>query len=299
MNRIIQNPSFRFVLLFILMCSTKAYPQENTEIYIGINGRICLPEHASFTHKTVIKSSKVTVVQTLKKNDLKWDLIYTDSYHAINDSVFRIKTDNQDFTETIYRTYQKLDENNYQFKDVLKKKVVRSGTAEAVVPLILNGTVTEYYKNGAKKSVSEYSHNELLSNDNWNEDGTKYISDIYYSFNVDPTFKPGMKALHQHILKGFHDAGADLQAISGSILIGFVVMEDGEVDGIRIVKGIAPHLNSIALNQFSTLLGEWTPARLNNRTVRAYQVFPINFIFRQYQFEFAEIRGAILHFGAY
>lgn len=299
MNRITSRIRRFIALISLLFLSVSGFSQEENQIFIGTNGKICSLEHALYIQKIKTKSPKLITVQTLHLKDSKWENFYTDQYRLINDSTYQIKTDNEDFNETIYRTFKKLDELTYQFKDFTRKNVIRTGTAESVVPLLLNGTVTEYYKNGNKKSVSDYSRNELLSNENWNEDGSKYLDNLYYSVDSDPTFVPGMQVMHQHILKGFRDAGIDLQAISGTILIGFVVLENGKIDGVKITQGIAPHLNSVAFEQFMTLKGEWKPARLNNQTVRSYQVFPINFIYKQYNFEFAELRGAILHFGAF
>jgi hypothetical protein len=92
------------------------------------------------------------------------------------------------------------------------------------------------------------------------------------------------------------DAGIDFSQISGSMKIGFVVMENGSIGGIKIIKGLGPTINSIALESFSNLLGAWTPAKLNNQNVRYYQIFPINFKVKENRIEFAEMRGGILHF---
>jgi hypothetical protein len=76
-------------------------------------------------------------------------------------------------------------------------------------------------------------------------------------------------------------------------------MEDGTIDGIRILKGILPTINTVAFQSFSNLKGEWKPARLNNQNVRYYEVFPINFIYKEQHLEFAEMRGSTLHWAAF
>jgi hypothetical protein len=184
-------------------------------------------------------------------------------------------------------------------KDEVEGQVIKKGTAKSVMPLLLQGQVTEFYPGGAKKSVSLYKNNQLISNENWREDGQKYIDNIFYSADVYPTYSLGNKVLNNHIMQCYKNSGLDISTISGSLKVGFVVMEDGSIDGIKILKGLGPKLNETACHAFATLKGQWTPAKLNNKTVRYFQVFPINFIFNEDRLEYAEIRDAVLHYQNY
>jgi len=290
---------FSFLLIAVpALAQTSTTPKE-TSIYIGTNGKLTDADHAIFIQKTIVKSSKVTIVQTYHLVDAKWEKLYSENFKRLNDSTFLVRGTGENIKGTTIRIFKIQPDNSVIFRDVVKEVLVREGSAKSVVPLFLHGQVTEYYDNGNKKSVSEFNENQLVSNKNWLENGEKYIDNYFYSADVYPAFKPGNKVLHNHILKGFNDAGIDIPSISGSLRIGFVVMEDGTIDGIKIISGLGPHINSVAVESFKSLKGSWTPAKLNNQTVRFYQVFPINFIYRQYQLEFAEMRGAILHFGAY
>lgn len=291
----------KFYPIFILLIwfSANATAQKETSLFIGTNGKLTTIDKALFIQKINTKSEKKTSVHTLKLKDSDWEKFNTELYEKENDSTFHIKVNGEDFTGSIYRTFQKQPDGTYLFKDQVKGVLVREGSAQSVVPLLLHGKVTDYYKTGNKKSVSIYTHNELVSNENWNDDGSKYIDNIFYSVDDDPTFTPGMGVLHKHVLQGFKNAGIDLSSISGRIVIGFVVTEKGTIEGAKILQGLGPTINTVALEQIKTLAGEWKPARLNNEKVNYFQVFPINFIYKQYQFEFAELRKAILHFGAY
>ena len=101
--------------------------------------------------------------------------------------------------------------------------------------------------------------------------------------------------MHQHILKTFKDYNFDLTTVEGRIVVGFVVKSDGTIDAIRIIKGIAPTVNQIALNAFRSLDGDWTPAQLKDKDVNYMQVFPINFIYNVYDFETLELKGSMLY----
>lgn len=288
------------LILSFFFIATSAFAQKESVVYIGTNGKLTSLDQAIFMQKTLKKSSKVTTVLTYQLTDAKWTKLYTEKYKTLNDSTFQINGNRENYKGTTFRTFTKQADGSFKFRDLAKDQLLRSGFAKSVVPLLVHGQVTEYYPGGNKKSVSEYNENELVSNENWRENGDKYIDTIFYSVDSDPTFNPGIKVMHQHILKGFKEAGIDISSISGSLILGFVVMENGTIDGIRIIKGLAPNINSIAFESFATLQGSWTPAKLNGKTVRYFQIFPINFIYKQQSFEFAELgKGGILHWGAY
>jgi hypothetical protein len=119
----------------------------------------------------------------------------------------------------------------------------------------------------------------LVSNENWLPNGNKYIDDVFYSVDSVAIFKPGNNVLHQHVLTALKDAKIDVNNVTGSIVVGFVVMEDGTIDGIRLLKGLGPKINEVVYQSIYTLplRGNWNPAQLNGKTVRYFQVFPVNF----------------------
>jgi len=294
---------FPLNLLISLIClfviSTTVFAQNKSELFIGINGKLCTLEHAIYIQKIKSKSSKTSNVQTFKLKDNQWERFYLENYKKVNDSTYQIKANSEEFTGTIYRTFRLQADKTFKFKDTVKGLLMREGIAQSVMPLLLHGKVTEYYKSGNKKSISVYTNNELVSNENWNDDGTKYIDNTFYSTDVEPTFVPGAKVMNQYLIKGFKDAGIDIASISGTLVIAFVIMEDGKMEGLKIVKGLGSSVNTVAYESFLNLKGEWKPARLNNMNVRYFLAFPINFINKQQSLEFAELRKGILHFGAY
>ena len=293
------RPEHIIVIFFFLFSAIAAYSQNESVLYIGKTGRLTSQEHADTMQKIRHKSDKITLVQSFRFNESKWEKIYTERFKRVNDSTFRIKGSSKTETRTSYRIFKTMADGTFRFKDIHKNKLLREGFTSSKIPLSILGQLTEYYKSGRKKSISEYQNNELISNQNWNESGEKYIDNIFYSVDEEPAFIPGNNVLHQYLLKEFKDAGIDLSSISGSIIIGFVVMEDGTIDGIKILKGILPTINTVAYQSFVNLKGEWKPAKLNNQNVRYFQVFPINFINKEQHFEFAEMRGSTLHWAAF
>jgi hypothetical protein len=299
MNKTPHPRNLTIALICLAFFSTTVFAQHKSELFIGTNGKICTLDQAIYIQKIKDKSEKTSSIQILKQKDNQWERIYLENYKKVNDSTFRINANSEEFTGTIYRTFRLQTDKSFKFRDTVKGQIIREGTAQSVKPLLLHGQVTEYYKNGQIKSVSIYKNNELVSNKNWNEDGTSYIDNIFYSTDIEPSFVPGIAAMNQHLIKGFKDAGLDIPSISGSLVIAFVIMEDGKMAGLKIVKGMGSSINTSAYESFLSLKGEWKPARLNNTNVRYYLAFPINFINKQQSLEFAELRRGILHFGAY
>lgn len=285
------------VLCFFFI-STAVFAQKESVIYIGTNGKLTTLDHAIYMQKIASKSSGA-LVQTYFLKDSNWEKICSEQYKKLNDSTYQIKGNGKNIPKTAFRTFVEQPDKTLKFKDVVKGIVITTGYVKSIMPLILHGELTEYYPSGNKKSVSKYSNNELVSNKNWSENGDEYIDNVFYSVDINPSFSRGPKVLQDHILKRYKEAGIDITTISGSIIVGFVVMENGTIDGIKIMKGLGPTINDITRESFNTLLGPWTPAKLNNQKVRYFQVFPINFINKETHIDFAEMRNGILDFGAY
>lgn len=271
-----------------------AVANKDTTLYFGINGRIAgLQDFRIKKEVDYLPCHKIKMI-TSEQKEGRIFLLYTENYKLINDSVFRIKVKGKNISEQVTRKFIRQTNGTWKFTDYSDGKVVRAGYTSSKIPLLIEGALTEFYKNGTKKSVSVFKSNELVSNENWLETGEKDIGNIFYSAEKEPIFPQGMGYLHQHILKTFKDSGLEISTFSGTILIGFVVMETGQIDGIRVVKGFGNQLDGLAVRAFESLLGKWKPAEIDNRPVRYFQVFPINFISGKTEFKNIEFSGGIL-----
>lgn len=284
------------ILIFFFISAT-VFSQKESIVYFGTNGKLTTLSDAISMQKITAKSSRIFKIQTYMLRATKWEIIGTEQYKKLNDSTFQIYAKGIIYKGIRFRNFSQQADESFKFKDVANGRILRTGYAKSIMPLLLQGQVTEYYLNGNKKSISNYDNNELGSNENWKENGEKYIDNVFYSVDTYPTFIPGNKEIYIQILKAFKDADIDVLDISGSLSIGFVVMENGTIDGIKIIKGLRPFINRIALKSFGTLKGTWTPARLNSKTVRYFQVYPINFIIKKRQFNYAEVNGNLLQYA--
>jgi len=282
-------------ILFVFM-SSMLWGQNDTVFYFGVNGKIGQVDNSKIKKEIKFRSDNRVRVRTSRWDDGEWVRAFTEKIKIEKPSVFSVTVRGKTFSrEKLKRTFLPQNDSLFKFTDWQEGQIKREGFTLSKLPLILHGTVTEFYPNGNKKSVSEYTENELVSNRNWKENGVGYIDNIYYSVDTEPRFSLGMPYLHDHILTTFKKSEVDISEVEGRIVIGFVVMENGEIDGIRIEGGMTLELNNLALQAFHALPGKWVPAQLNGQPVRYYQLFPINFIYRYFDFDYLELKGSMLY----
>lgn len=284
-----------FLLCYVLMSSLCLTAQNDTVIYLGVNGRLGLSSGKNIKKEIQYKSEKKIKIKTFGFTGSGWSKIQTETLKKTDENIYRITVRTRTSKQIMHRQYIPLDNGLYKFTELVENQITRTGYSKSVVPLILHGKVTEYYLNGTKRSVSEFRNNELVSNQNWLEDGQEYLDNIFYSADTPPRFTPGMDSLHRHLMETFEKNEVDYSVLSGEIEVGFVVMENGEIDGIRLLKGINRTVNSMVLSAFRNLEGEWKPARLNGKKVRYLQKFPVNFMGNRTKFDFIDFQSGVMH----
>ncbi len=208
--------------------------------------------------------------------------------------------ENTFFPKRISREFEELGQGLYKFQELKRATVIRSGTSKSVLPLYLDGTVTEYYKkNGKIKSISIYKDNQLISNENWLLDGSKYIDSIFFSVDVDPVYHANKDFFRTYIMSKLAESKLNLNEFDDEIVIGLVIMETGQIQGVTALEGRSVQMNEFLISAITHLPGDWTPAKLNGSPVRYFMTLPINFIHNELRFRDVEISGSILHYDRY
>jgi hypothetical protein len=282
-----------FILIFALPFI--GFSQKDTVLYYGVNGKLDNPAKNEIMKKVDYRGNKKIEVKTYKISENDWQLIYTEKIKVVKDSVFEIRMKGDEFSGRVTRIFEPLNNGLFKFTDRLNSTVKRTGTTKEKVPLIFDGTVTENYNSGKIKSVSEYKDNVLISNKNWQSDGTPLVDNIFYSADIEPRFEPGMPFIHQQIRQAIKDAKFDLLTVEGKMVVGFVITKEGKIEGVQIVKGISQTLNGIIVNAFNKVEGAWVPAKLNNQNVNYFQMIPINFIYNKYNFDYLEMDRGMMY----
>jgi hypothetical protein len=282
-----------FILLFIVPLALSG--QNDTVFIFGPNGKTEPAEKQVLKKEIKYRGRKRVRVRTFKSDEENWQLLFTERIKTEDPLTFLIQVKGEQFSGLVTRRFEVQPDGIYRFTDFQDGRIKRKGHSLTKIPLIFHGVVTEFYPGGEKKSESVYENNELISNRNWTQGGQEYIEDIFYSVDREPRYLRGTYLLHDHVLKTFKESKVDLSQAEGQIVVGFVVMEDGRIDGIRIERGMNQMMNEIALQAFQTLPGEWQPALIDGSDVRFYQLFPINFIYHKFEFDYLEMRGSMLY----
>ena len=166
------------------------------------------------------------------------------------------------------RSFEPVGSGVYYFEERRRDKLLRSGYSSSHIPLSLEGEVREYYPDGTLKSESVYHQNMLVSNRNYNPDGTEYIHDIFYSTDQPPLYSKGNMFFRNFIITRINQYEVPVLDVNDVVVIGAVILETGELTGVRLVKGRLRDINGFFVESMELLPGSWSPAFLNGEPVR-------------------------------
>lgn len=252
---------------------------QDTTFYFGANHKPVTSENAArFSKEVFHKNKKTIIIESYSKIEEQWKLTQTERNRIVNENIHHIVLKPlSGISYTIQRKFRKLGEGQYEFSDYIDDKLMRIGNTSCKIPLSLQDTVKEYYKNGKLKTVAFYEDNQLISNENWLKDGTRYYDNIFYSVDEEPMYIQGQRQFNNFILANLLNRQVDLNQYSESIVLGWVISESGEIEGIHVNKSIYPGLSKLLVDIINEMPSDWRPATLNGENVNYYMQFPVNF----------------------
>lgn len=160
--------------------------------------------------------------------------------------------------------------------------------------------MVEYYPNRELKSKSEYRDNQLISNENWLSNGTRYIDSVFYSVDEEPEYQMGDAFFKNYLIKSLKKSKIDMSQIEDLLTLGWVIMESGELAGPITLTGKSRQLNEYLVKTISEMPGYWTPARLDGVDVRYFMSIPLNFMQREANFQELEFSpGGVMYYNKY
>ena len=285
---------------FLYVLSAQSIGQEGIYYYGSNLKPVEQIEEAMEYAKVIRKSDRKYIIRTHQKVNDKWAQVKKEKIKIQGDGS-QIIFYNADsfFPKRIYREMEKISPGEFFFKETNLTTPIRTGASSNFLPLHLEGKVTEYHPNGEIKSISEYRNNQLISNENWNPDGSKYIDSIFYSVDQEPEYQMGDNFFKSFLTKNLTESKLDLTQIEDVVVIGWVVMETGQLDGVIALKGKSNQLNQFLVNTIIKLPGYWTPALLDGSPVRYFMSIPLNFMQRDVNFQELELSDGRLHYTKY
>ena len=289
--------------LFIsCICLIPLLPVMSQELfYYSVNSRPVDQIEEALTLKEVDdKSDRKVVITTREKREDRWIVVSKEKIRALNGDEWKIHYKAERlFASKFYRQYRETEPGHFFFSEYTPSSTIRSGVTTGRFPIHLEGTVTEYWPNGEVKSISEYRNNQLVSNQNWLEDGTPYIDSVFYSADQEPEYEYGPEFFRKYIMQQINRSEWDLSQIQDKVVIGWVVMETGNLEGAIALEGKSRQLNQFLANVISNMPGAWQPARLNGVPVRYFMQIPLNFEVRDVNFQELDYSTGRLHYSKY
>lgn len=102
-------------------------------------------------------------------------------------------------------------------------------------------------------------------------------SRIYEKADVMPSFPGGMDAMEEYIRSNLHvPDSSDYAVADGSVLVAFVVCEDGSLTDLKVLSGINPELDNEALRCVGNM-PQWIPGMTDGRAVKVRFGIPLRF----------------------
>jgi TonB family protein len=123
-----------------------------------------------------------------------------------------------------------------------------------------------------------YKDNQLISNKYRVADGT-YINDVFNYVDKNPEYEGGYSELLKYIGENTeYPEKARANKITGRVVVMFILMQDGSIQGIDFLQRVDLLLDFEALRVVSTIpKNKWKPAEIGNKKVNTPVMIPITF----------------------
>ena len=269
-----------FALLFFTFITLTAFCEKDTIIYYSKIGKVTDAKSFPQSYDQVKRmTDSVCYLEHYNKKADKWVHDVDDKKLVkMNDSTYLYYGKVTSKTDTIYRIVKKY-KSGYLIKDYRDKILVASGFSKMIVPLIKEGKWTNYYFSTAMiKSEENYTDNQMTGNKRWNESFVEEISDVFPRAEIDPEYKGGVKKLATFMSANINYPGkSDRRGEMGTVTVQFIVMEDGTIDGVEILKGVTPSLDEESIRVVKSM-PPWLPGMIDGKKVRILMNIPIQFI---------------------
>ncbi len=291
----------RPILILLIALISKVYCSGQEIYYYGANFRPVDTEQEAKTLKELRqKSKKKYIIETRARTNKGWQSIELQRIRVKGDGMMRISIKGERlFPKIIFRRITNSEPGLYRFEENARGPNIRTGYTSRYLPLQLEGIVNVYHPDGSQKSVSVYQNNQVQSNQNWLSDGSPYIDSLFYSADQEPIYLPGVAHFHSQLLQELGKSDINLNEFDDDVVLGWVVMETGVIDGVLALRGRSDELNQTLVDIISGIPGEWKPAVLDGKAVRYFMSMPFTIFKKESKFQEVEYSWGVLQYNRY
>ena len=267
----------KIFFFWAIICPLNLFCQNDTIIYYS---RLCRTitssDSAYFYDKVEKKSKNEYLLSTYSKEDNKWNKNDENPIKFESNSSVIIKSKGSGKEKTT-RYFTRID-SGYLIKEYTGRVLSNEGYTKLIFPLIKSGYWKYfYYPTGNLKVETYYSDNQTITN-KFYVYGNYIIKDVFSMTDKKAEYEGGMENLLKYVAEHCnYPLEAKERNITGRVIVGIIVMKDGSVDGVHLIKGANPILDLEAIRVASSIPDKFIPAEINNEKVNMLIAIPVTF----------------------
>jgi TonB family protein len=264
----------------LVFAANGAYPQNDTTIWLSAS-RAPVPDKklAASSEKVVQTADRRFRIDAARLVNGKW--IPAPWYELIgqDDSTFLVLIKPADgITDTLLRCYSTAD-SGYAVSEFRKEILIARGYSRLIAPLIKEG-LWVYYRSqtGGLDRDETYMNNTMTESRYYDEETDNFITDVCLKPEVPASFQGGDEKLREFLMQELvYPARAAEKKVEGTVMVSFIVMEDGSLKRIEVLREVDLWLDEEALRVVRQSDFKWVPAQNQGIPVRSIFVLPVVF----------------------
>jgi TonB family protein len=267
-------------LLFALLFPTGLYCQTDTILYFDRRHNPVISIDESVTYEKLVRTSDTKfALSNFNKIDGKWKKVYETKIKFQNDTSYLLTSEFENL-----RTFQKVD-SGYVIRDFSLNNPNSffnwTGFSRTLFPLIRSGIWKSYNPvTGDLGFENLYDNNLLISTRYWIND-TTFIKDVFMSFDEAPEFMGGEPVLMNLLYSNLnYPEESRRKGIQGRILIGIVLLKNGQIIGVKPMNSVDKLLEQEAVRVVSLTQKKWIPAKIDGKNVNSFMFIPCSFVLK-------------------
>jgi TonB family protein len=265
------------LLLITFLIPLNLSGQKDTVIYYTLLGRTTDKDSTAQFYEKITKNGRNKYLSTtFTRQEEKWVMLYETNIKIETDSSLTINSKSLVNPKTI-RIFHKT-KGGYYIKDYIGSILVQEGFSKMTFPLVKFGHWRGYdASTGILKAEESYLENQLMSNRFWINE-SEFIDDVFYLADKNAAFKGGDTTLLNFInANARYPKYAFKNNVSGTVSVRLIIMKDGRVRGIELLKKGNRFLDLEALRVIRSLPETWNPGEIDNKKVNMLIAIPITF----------------------
>ena len=272
-------------LLCLILIPFGVSGQNDTTVYFSKTAKVVdSKSNASSYYKlTRVKGKKVDFLLTYYYlEDNKWNKSEYAKTKIFRETDSTYILTNSDLEGSVEKRFFNRTDSGFMIRDFKGSILTQEGESKLIFPLIRFGYWRRYDSyTGALVYEGTYRENQFISNKWWLND-KEYITDVTVDVVKKPEYEGGDAALLKFVGENTkYPIEARNNGITGRVIVSFIVMNDGTIKGIQIIKNAHLLLDLEALRVINSIPeNKWKPAEIDGRKVNCPIMIPITFSVR-------------------